>query len=271
MNHSFIASAWSKTACAKCARTEQVHGNEVQCESCSNIGSVEVVGKILMCAECQARDTNTIPIESISVKEQLSIEQVRIQVDRIVDSNAIQNMNGDSMRSMIDEAIRGNIKEYTDFFNAKIPSINELKESIDNNNTIEPDQKKYALALILRHRIQYLARVLFATKSGQLEMAAEVKVIQEYMGKIIPELRVRLRHEFAQANPNFTPQIIKTTKERGKARSASDKLAESYAKMMKITVDEAKKLLEKKLRNECKCSEMPGICPVHDAAGMVKK
>lgn len=277
MNHSFVAAVWSKNACAKCALPlmnalgEETHSDHVTCESCKNIGPVNKIGKILMCSECEKRENDTV-ITIPSIDDRLSLEQIRNQVERIVETNAIVNPNGDSVKSIMDEAIRGNIKVYTDFFNAKIPSIQELKQIIDDDESIIGEEnKRYALAHALKARIQYLARVLFQTKNGQLEMAAEVKVIQNYMATIIPELRMKIRHEFALNTPNYTPQVITKAKtERAKPASASDKLAANYAKMMKITIEEAKALMNRKLRNECKCKEMPGMCPVHDASAMVK-
>jgi hypothetical protein len=264
MNHSFIAASWNPKVCNKCTKSEDVHGNEVTCESCSNVGPVEIVGKLLLCAECQQRELNTQVAVVISPDEQLSLEQIRNQVDRLVDGNSVKSINGDSVKTMVDEAIRGNIKSYTDFFNAKIPSIIELEQRINSSPDIAESDKKYALAHALRARIQYLARVLFQLKNGQLETCAEIKVIQEHMSKTIPELRMKLRHEFALNTPNYTPQVIKATKPKASGpKGQSNKLAESYAKAMKIPYEQALKLIENKLRDDCTCSVTPGICKVH--------
>ncbi len=270
MNHSFQQAKWSPTACGVCSKAEKFHGDEVQCESCSNIGPIEFIGKIAMCASCQQRhadtpDSEKETIESVppfSTAEQISLEQIRNQVDRLVDSSAISNTHGDTVKSIIDEAIVGNIKEYTDFFNAKIPSIMELKALIDADETIT--DKHYALAHALRSRIQYLARVLFQTKAAQIKMGAEVKSIQQYMSDLIPALRVRMRAEFAANTPNYTPQVIKSAPKARKATSPGDKLAENYAKIMKITVEEAKRKLSNKLKDDCTCGETPGMCKVHN-------
>jgi len=276
MNHSFVSASWNKLVCAGyrierdgkvvsivCLRKEHEHADDAQCESCANKGPCEVIDKMLMCAECQIRQQSTKP-EIIAKEEKLSLEQVMNQVNRIVDTNAIETKDGDSVKTIIDEAIAGNIKEYKDFFNAKIPSITSLKEMIDNDETIESDKKHYALMHVLYRRVQYLSRVLFMTSIGQREIGAEVKSIQQYMSETIPQLRMKLRAEFAAITPNYTPQVVQKTPKIRKSGNPADKLAESYAKMMKITIEEAKIFMERKLRNECTCKETPGMCKVHN-------
>lgn len=263
MNHSFQSAKWSAVACGLCAKAESFHGDSVQCESCSNIGPIEFIGKIAMCQSCQDRHKGTQP-EVVKAEEKLSLEQVMNQINRIVETNAIVTSDGDCVKTIIDEAIAGNIKEYKDFFNAKIPSITSLKEMIDSDDSIESDKKHYALMHVLYRRVQYLARVLFMANAGTREIGAEVKSIQQYMSETIPQLRMKLRAEFATITPNYTPQVVKSAPKTRKASNPADKLAESYAKMMKITIEEAKIFMERKLRSECTCKETPGMCKVHN-------
>jgi len=265
MNHTFIAAPWNEKICQKCTGPENMHGDSATCEACSNVGNLELVGKLFLCKTCEEKEK--ITPEKKEAAEKLSLEQIVNQVNRIVDTEQIKSMNGDSVKSMIDEAINGDVKQYTDFFNAKMPSIIELKNLIDlDDSIIGTENKAYALAVACRKRINYLARVLFQLKAGQLEASAEVKVIQNYVGKVIPEIRMKLRHEFAEMTPNYTPQVIKTStpKVKAKAKNPEEKLAESYSKMMKIPYDQALKLIRNKMRDDCTCSETPGMCKVHN-------
>lgn len=272
MNHSFIAAKWNSVICCHidngklCARKELDHSNSAQCEACSNVCSCEVIGKLLLCFDCRVKELKANELteqanERVDSSDK-KLERLVNQVNRVIETNAIIK-DGDSIKNLLEEAIKGNIKQYTDFFNAKIPSIIELKEIIDVDTSIEQDQKQYALAKALTARISYLTMVLFETRSTQVEMAAEIKSIQFYMNDLIPELRMKLRNEFATNTPNYTPQVIKKPTERKQKLSTSDKLAENYARMMKIPIDQAKRLLENKLRNDCTCSETPGLCKVH--------
>jgi hypothetical protein len=273
MNHSFQSAKWSAKACNICARPESLHGNDVQCECCLNKGPIEIIGKIVMCSDCQERHKNTeVHGPSLEQKEKLSLEQVLNQVDRIVETQAIVNKDGESVKNIIDQAIQGNIKQYTDFFNATIPNIAELKEIINADESIESENKHYALMSALKRRVQYLSMVLFQTRNAQIEMSGEIKSIQHYMAETIPMLRMKLRAEFALNTPNYTPQVIKSApKPRKTAQSASDKMAESYAKIMKIPIEQARRMIDNKLRDDCTCSETPGLCKVHSAISRTEK
>jgi hypothetical protein len=266
MNHSFIKAGWNGLICSKCLRTEIDHSDNAQCESCSNKGPCEITGKLLLCFDCRTRELKTVLTNEVLVtqpdSEAIKLERIVNQVNRVIETNQITH-NEESIKNLLDEAIKGNIKQYTDFFNAKIPSILELKGIIDVDDSIEQNDKQYAFAKALQKRLAYLTMVLFETRATQVEMAAEVKSIQYYINELIPNLRMKLRAEFAANTPNYTPQVIKKVTERKGKQSTSDKLAESYARMMKIPIEQAKRLLENKLRDDCTCSITPGICKVH--------
>lgn len=270
MNHSFIAAPWNPTTCSKCAFTEDKHGDTVLCEACSNVGPVDISGKMLLCSTCIEKEKTTEIIPSKEVQERISLDTILNTIDRIVETKQIESMNGDSVKSMIDDAIQGDIKQYTDFFNAKMPSIIDLKNLIDlDDSIVGTENKAYALAAACRKRIQFLARVLFQLKSGEIETAAEIKSIQTYVQKVIPEIRMKLRHEFAEKTPNYTPQTIKIgkdgpTKVKAKPKNPEERMAENYAKMMKISYEDALKKIRNKLRDDCTCSETPGMCKVHN-------
>ena len=212
MNHSFISAPWNAKVCSKCVkpehneRGEATHGDSVTCEACNNVGEVELIGKMLLCAPCAQKEL--IPKQSIEQVEQLSLEQVLNQVNRIMETQQIVNQSDESVKDILDAAIHGSIKEYKDFFNAKIPSIMELKALVDSDDSIESNQKHYALMSLLKHRVSYLAMVLFQTRNTQIEIGAEMKSIQFYMAETIPKLRMKLRAEFALNTPNYTPQVI---------------------------------------------------------------
>ncbi len=279
MNHSFIRAPWSDKVCAKCAipefnkAGEATHSDKVTCEACSSISEIHLVNKMLLCAVCRDKETQVTGHNSPNeIKDKLSLEQVVNQVNRILNEQSpIVNASNENVYSILDRAIQGDIKQYKDFFNANMPSIAELEaiigadDSICGNTPQETmHQKSYALAVAMRSRINYLTRVIFATESKQVEMAGEVKSIQFYMSELIPKLRTKLRLEFAQNTPNYTPQVVVKEKKQRAANNPQERLAESYAKAMKISIEEARRKLANKLRDECTCSETPGMCKVHN-------
>lgn len=264
MNHSFIAAQWNAIICAKCLQKEYAHKDDVTCEACSNVGEVELVNKMLLCQPCALKELT--PVITPAQQEVLSLEQTLNQVNRILETNQIANADGEAVKDIIDAAIAGNIKKYKDFFNAKIPSIISLKDMIESDESIPSDKKHYAVMSLLKKRVSYLAIVLFQTRNSQIEIGAEMKSIQFYMAETIPKLRMKLRAEFALNTPNYTPQVIKSRipkPHKGK-QSTEDKMAAMYAAAMKIPLDQAKKLMANKLRDDCTCSETPGMCKVHN-------
>lgn len=261
MNHSFIAAPWNQKVCVKCTRSVEAHSDKANCEACTNIGPCELVGKILMCADCQVRDSTTPLAESYVVPSKPSLELVVNQVNRLLETDQIRTSDGDTVKSIIDDAIKGNIKEFQDFFNAKLPSIMELKNLIDADETIA--DKRYAMAAALGARVKYLGMVLFQFNSHSIEVSAEVKSIQQYMNSLIPQLRMEQRTQFAANDINFIPQQIKAKSAPKVRTSTTDKLAENYAKLMGVTVEQAKLLIARKLKPECSCAETPGMCKVH--------
>jgi hypothetical protein len=263
MNHTFVAAPWNKSVCMNCALSEQVHADDYPCEACDNKSGVINVGKLLLCQSCASKEN--LPTSKPVVTNQLSLEQIINQVDRIVETNQITNQSGDSVKSILDEAIKGDIKQYKDFFNAKMPSILELEEVIAQDSDII--NKREALAIALRKRVSYLAMVLFQTRSSQIQIGAEIKTIQHYMSEMIPKLRADIRKEFAANTPNYTPQTVQIgekPKARAKSKSPEERLAESYAKSMKISYEDALKKIRNKLRDDCTCSVTPGMCKVHN-------
>lgn len=277
MNHSFIAAPWNQKICRgypssdgkviPCLQNEESHGKEFPCQACNNVGEVELFNKMLLCTLCVAKEIESINKPTPEVIEQLSIDQTLNQVNRILETNQIVNAEGEAVKDIIDAAIAGNIKEYRDFFNAKIPSIMELKTLVESDEKIPSDKKHYAVMSLLKRRVQYLAMVLFQTRNSQIEIGAEMKSIQFYMAETIPKLRMKLRAEFALNTPNYTPQVIKSgvPKQRKGKMSPEDKMAAMYAAAMKIPLEQAKKLMANKLRDDCTCSETPGICKVHNS------
>ena len=53
MNHTFLSSAIDKAKCARCARSLMAHTTMATCESCSAIGTCNVVDDVLMCLSCE--------------------------------------------------------------------------------------------------------------------------------------------------------------------------------------------------------------------------
>jgi hypothetical protein len=267
--HKFNPAVWNSLVCGTCLHKAEQHS----CEACDNTDPYVyyVNKKMLLCDACFAKHNEAYQRTDNAIKSdqahKLSLEQIINQVNRLVDvESPIKTMTGETINSIIDNAIKGNIQKFTDFFNAQIPAIVELKQQCDENtDLVSNDEKRYALAAMLRGRVQYLSRVLFQFNAKELEVGAEIRSIQQYLNQMIPQLRAELRAEYQKDEPKYAPPI-KETKETKPKLSLEDKMAEKYAAMMKIPIERARHLLKNKLKEDdivCSCAETPGICKLH--------
>uniref|UniRef100_A0A6M3L914 Uncharacterized protein n=1 Tax=viral metagenome TaxID=1070528 RepID=A0A6M3L914_9ZZZZ len=253
MNHKYLPSIGQKH-CAICKRGVIDHTKAATCEACSNTGECELIGTMLLCESCQAKENTTQSIPPVVI-ETKTTESLIGQINKVAESTTV--------KSLVDSAIKGNIKQYTDFFNASMPSILSLKELIDSTPDISNDEKHYELARALADRIKHLTEKLFEARTTEIQMSAEVKSIQQYMNQLIPQLRIEKRAEFAANNIDYQPTTPKEVKAPKVRLSTEDKLAEGYAKLMKIPIEQAKMLMRNKLKDSCTCKVTPGICVVH--------
>src|SRR5215467_460902 len=266
--HKFSAAVWNQLICGICLKRSENH----HCESCDNTDTeiYFVNKKMLLCEGCFARHNEAVKRAEEAIKkdkqDKLSLEQIINQVNRIVETDAIKTLDGATVRSIIDEAVQGNIKQFTEFFNANIPSIIALKQQCDDNPELkDADEKRYALAAMLRGRVQVLSRVLFQFNAKELEVGAEIRSIHKYLNQMIPQLRAELRAEYQKQEANYQPPQ-KEVKAPAKRQTTEDKLVEKYALMMKIPIERARFLLKNKLKEEaitCTCAETPGVCKLH--------
>jgi len=265
MSHPFIKALWNANVCAKCAKPKSAHDTLTECQSCNTVSECEITkidGKELsLCADCLTKHNeavvNASRIETQRIERlQDLVNHANEQIDKFAD--------GTSVKNIIEQAIQGNIKEYTDFFNAKMTPIVELEKLVSESPDYKDDaERKYALATILSRRIKYLSQVLFSFRTGEIELAAEVKSIQGYMNTLIPKLREDKRKEFSENDITYAPP--NATNKTPKIRmTTGDKLVENYAKIMKVPIDVARRKLAGRLREECTCSETPGMCKVHN-------
>lgn len=243
MNHSFIGrQIGDTTLCAKCKYPEDAHSSDAECEACSRIGPCEIIDDILLCIECQIVEGN---IESVEMIVPNAIEDVMIQ-----DAPTINLTN---------ELISGNITKHQELFNAKIISLVDL-EAIINSSDIE--NKQFELARVASERLTHLKQVLWTAREQEMNATAEIHAIQVRLNQLAGKLRADEREKLALEHIEYKPTEPKIAKTR---LSKEDKLAEHYAKLMKIPIEQAKRLIAASVKEvvKCSCSETPGLCRVH--------
>lgn len=245
MNHSFIASQADSSLCANCHYPEVAHTNSAQCESCANVGPCEIVSDILMCASCQKRDAeiqNELNPANIADPRERRITELKNQLSKEipVDSRA--------------------------YF------VSEVTQIVDIENQLREagiDNPQYKAAEIIEERIKSFRANLFEVKKMELELKMSMITDQKYLNQLVPKLREEERAKFKDYDISYQPKAVVATSSRasGPRMSASERALESYAKMMGISVEQAKRVLESATKNtmniSCTCAETPGVCKVH--------
>jgi hypothetical protein len=197
MNHPFIAGIGSDK-CAKCKYPMLAHTEQAQCETCPNIGPVEIrYGNILMCAECWTRESN------------LKIEPVGN------DGNGqmvTREKSFNAQAALLDEARKINdaIEVRTDVFNAGTMAIIDVKKTIDDNPEIT--NKPYALAEHLLKDLSHFKDVIFQSQEKIVDANNRIRSIQVYMNNLANELRKEEREKLKIADINYNPSAIKPSK-----------------------------------------------------------
>jgi predicted RNA-binding Zn-ribbon protein involved in translation (DUF1610 family) len=179
MNHSFKASIGNTGKCISCGYEEIMHTDKAVCESCPNIGPVEIYqGKIALCEMCLARD---------------------------------RKLAADNLQRIIDkrEAVDNSIQVRTDIFNAEVVSINDLKKAIYDSDT---PNKPYVLAQQLIARFKQYQTVVFELQEKVLEETTKQRSIQTYLNNLANELRKEEREALRISDLNYKPKEVKEIK-----------------------------------------------------------
>jgi len=95
------------------------------------------------------------------------------------------------------------IQVTSDIFNAKTVAIIELKEAIENDDSIE--NKQYELAKRLKDRFTHLKEVIFERTQENLKDSSEQRSIQSYLNNLANNLREKERDELRLKDLTYKP------------------------------------------------------------------
>lgn len=243
MNHSFQIN-FTTGKCTKCGRRATDHTNSAQCECCPNVGPCEVIDDMLMCASCQERDKQ--------IKAEVTPPEPNTKEARVAE-----------LVSKLAKEIPSDRRQY---FVGRITAIVDIETELADSGI---DNPQYKLAEIVEANLLALKERLAAKHAEIRELQGNAVADQKYLNQIVPQLRAEEREKFKLYDINYQPAaVIKPTSTASKPRqSASDKAIASYAQMLGISVEQAKLVMEKAMKNvtgaQCTCAETPGICKVH--------
>ena len=151
------------------------------CECCTsvNVEIFQMHGNMLMCSECRDKE-----IALARINDQL-------EASRAIDAS-IQSKN--------------------QIFTAPtIPSI-ELKNLIQQNDSIPSNQKDFEYAREIATRFKHAQQVLFEKRKETLEQEKQVRDLQGEVQVAIGKLRGDLKAQFKELDINYQPIAPKTVK-----------------------------------------------------------
>lgn len=160
------------------------------CETCTNSG-IEIkcwFGNMYQCADCHAKDVaHNSPEAQQARGETYKQEQKTLQEARAIDSG---------------------IQVRTDLFNAATVAIVDIKNTIDNDETIT--NKPFALASELKNRFEHFKTVVFELNEKLVEAGNQQKAIQVYLNNLANQLRAEEREKLKIADINYKPSVVKS-------------------------------------------------------------
>lgn len=248
MNHSYKLSLTNPTRCAEasCNRPLTDHTDSAQCEACPNIGPCELLNGMLLCATCYAHD---IELQGIQEREkQLASDPKQQRITELVNS-LTKEIPTDSRQYFVNE----------------VTQIVDIEQKVRDTGI---DNPQFKFCEIIEQRIISFRRNLFEVKKLELELKMDMIADQKYLNTMVPKLREEEREKFKQYDITYKPQTVAiTSKVSGPRMSASERALESFAKMMGISIEQAKISMANAVKSStgaaCTCSETPGLCKVH--------
>lgn len=195
MNHNFVASQTSADICAKCKFPYKAHTDEAECESCGNVGPVDVrYGNMLLCATCWSKELElkNQPIEptgNVTNEQAFNIQSQMLQESRSIDTSL-------EMRS--------------DIFNAETTAIIDIKKTIGEDNSIT--NKPYKLAEMLMERLTHFRKIGFELSEQVVANGNQQRAIQQYLNTMSNELRQEEREKLKLQDINYNPGKIRAIK-----------------------------------------------------------
>lgn len=154
------------------------------CEVCGAAGELEEYQTILFCVNCLTQE------KQLQRKNKVESES-RVQETRIPRPDS-------------------SIQISTDIFNAKIASINELKNAIEKDESTE--NKHFALARVLDERYKHLKEVITGATDTIRDASNEVRAIQTYYNDLAKKLKTEEREAIKIADVKYQPPEKPTKK-----------------------------------------------------------
>ncbi len=154
------------------------------------------------------------------------------------------------------------------FHVSEITSIVDIEEELSFIE--DADERRFKLASIISERYEAIKKAIYDRSEEQKKDLVILTTDQRYLNNLVPTLRTSEREKYRQFDVSYSPvkelKVPSSPKIPKERMSASDRMMESGAKVMNMTVEQFKKNLTEVLKSKgiiCTCQETPGLCKIH--------
>lgn len=254
MNHSFHPSVLDTSKCAKCKRIEKDHSNEAECEACGTVGPCDAFGELLLCASCLKKEYD------IAINQQkIRAQQIEHGAANVIEfpARVETNQATELIQKLAETASFKKLETSKDYFNAETEPIVELEKKIMSDESIGTiQQRQYKLAEEVKARFVNFQKVLFDITELQLAVTSYMRKDQHYLNELATKLRTEEREKLHLQDINYNPTApVKPKKVSNvpKTNDPMERLAEQYAKNLRIPIEQAR-IMVKNVLNQAKQS-----------------
>lgn len=190
-DHPFRGFVHDMQHCMKCNAPEAAHTSTAACEVCGCTGKpLSVFRTMLMCPSCRESE------QTLDAANRLEAEQ---RVEEAKES--FVHRQAEEMKAQLDKTIT--IR--TEFFNADLPSIMDIKRDVEENMLIPADQKYFETVKAVRTRFDQFKVVLFELKDVEAQINSSLHAMQSYMNDLANNLKAEERAKLHLENINYKP------------------------------------------------------------------
>jgi len=262
MIHPFIPSVLDSSKCAICAFDAISHGSNAECEFCDFVGSCEIdyVTKSLCCSSCMdisARVTRDEARNNLSLIDSNGPNPNPETARFIQNTNRLPNFSHeihtpvDEALSIIDDSdliansqLLDKAMNHITFYNAQsIPNI-ELKNAIDNDDSILPENKLERYSQVMLERFETFQKNIWEHQNIVYENTERALKIRDDLRAFGNGIRREIREKLTLQDSEYQIEK-KVVKPVIKKKTAQEKLIENIMIARNCSKEEATKLYEK--------------------------
>jgi len=210
MKHPFIASHLEIANCATCKKSEQAHGDNASCECCDYTGpDCDIFMDMVMCPVCICKEQTAI-VEAADAWEIVKAQK-KVEAEQ---------------KTAIEKALEVDysVEVRTDLFNAAIVPIIELKKLIDEDSTIQLENKHFELTAKVMERIDHLSTTIFDMDEEKLALVNERHKWQVQFNELSSRLSQEEKDKLKIKDINYQPRSIVIKKPKAPAKRKFDKV-----------------------------------------------